>query len=253
MPYFKIEIPGYLYCKWPSGKEIMLMGCCFTPGNNDREFVVQTKINAENEEQARKNGRKICFDATHLLEFCIGESVYLDESRERIRKKGNDVTTGRKSFSLNAVLIKNSPLTAEQLEAVEKAHNALTSEKDAEKKESLLRAIHWQAIGRRETKSQIDRFIKFWIALEVLVEGKGKDLVRKIEEPLLKLYPSCPEKKIKDVVGRIYGIRVKIVHYGIREPESVEEKLKQLEAILGDLLRLRLGLNFKALAQQYLL
>lgn len=133
MPCFKIEIPGHLYRKWPSGEEIMLAGCCFTPGNNDREFVVPTKIDAENEEQARKNGRKICFDATHLLEF-IGESVYLDESRDRVRKKGNDVTTGRNSFSHNAVLIKNSPLTTEQLEAVEKTQNALTSEKDREKK-----------------------------------------------------------------------------------------------------------------------
>lgn len=116
-----------------------------------------------------------------------------------------------------------------------------------------MRVIHWQAIGQRETKSQIDHFIKFWIALEVLVDGKGKDVVKEVEGPLLKLYPSCPEQKIKDVVGRIYGIRGKIVHYGIQEPESVEEKLKQLEAILGDLLKLRLGLNFKALAQQYLL
>lgn len=253
MPRFKVKIPGHLYHKWPSGEEITLADCCFTSGNNDREFIVHTEIDAENKEQARRNGRKICLDAIHLLEFCIEEQVDLDERRVCVRRKESDITTGWLLLTTDAIIVEDSSLTTEQLEVVKDAQNALASEQNAEKKESLMRAIHWQALGRRETKSQIDRFIKFWIALEVLVEGKGNKLVKKVKKSLTKLYPYCEEQKVRDTVGRIYGIRGYIVHFGTREPEFLEEKLKQLEAILGDLLRLRLGLSFKAFAQQYFL
>jgi len=253
MPYFEVEFSGYLYSKWPLSKGIELADCCFTSGREDRQFTVHTEIDAQNEEQARKNGLESCFDAVHLLEFCIGESVYLDERQYRIRTKESEVTTGGKAFSINALLVKDSPLIEEQLKKVEMAQNTLKSEQDPERKKSLLRAIRWQALGRRETKSQVDRFIKFWIALEILVEGKGEKLVKKVTDKLLILYPSCRKEKIRYIVKRICGVRGAIVHSGVLKPQSVEEKLKQLEAILNDLLGQRLGLSFKAFAQQYLL
>lgn len=253
MPCFKVEFSGHLYRKWPLGKRIKLADCCFTPGSRDREFIVHTEINAENKECARKNGLETCLDAVHLLEFCIGESVYLDERRARMSTKEGKGTTGWKSFSINAVLAEDSPLTKEQIKEVKMAQNTFKSEQNPKRKKWLIRAINWQALGRRETKSQVDRFLKFWIALEVLLEAKGEKLVSKVTDALVTLYPSCRRQKIDDVVGDIYGIRGKIVHSGFLKPQNVAEKLEQLEAILSDLLRKRLGLRSKALAQQYFL
>ena len=88
--------------------------------------------------------------------------------------------------------------------------------------------------------------------MEVLVEGKGDNLVLKVRVLLEALYPRCSSIRIADVVGRIYGVRGEIVHWGLREPQQVDEKLKQLEDILSDLFRQRLGLVFKALAQKHL-
>ena len=252
MYYFEVEIQGkLLYSKWPPGEEIVVGDCRFIPGEEERGFTVHTEVEAKDENQASKEGKEKCIDAVHLLELCIDEEVYLDESQVRVRKKG-DVWTGLKCYTTDVILAKDSPLTVEQLEEIKKAQNTLKGEKDPRKRESLMRAIHWQAFGRRETRSRIDRFIKFWIALEVLVEGRGEKVVYKVEKELRTLYPSCSRQRIKSLVKRIYGLRGDVVHSGEREPEGLEEKLKQLEAILEDLLRSRLGLNFKALTKRYL-
>jgi hypothetical protein len=216
-----------------------------------REFTVRAEAEADTEEAARKAGREQCLDATYLFEFCTSEPIYLDESQDHVRKKGEEITTSTKSIDLGANLASNTPLTEEQLAAIAKAESTVQREQDDEEKEVLKRAIHWQALGRREIESQIDCFIKFWIALEILVEGKGKYVVNKVTKDLKALYPHCTDERIRDVLGRIYGVRIAIVHYGIREPENLKLRLNQLEDILGDVLRKRLGLDFKALAKRH--
>lgn len=254
MARFEIKIPGSLYSLWPSGEEIPLIDCYFTAGNADREFMVHTEVDAESEEEARRVGREKCQDAANLLELCIGAPLNLHEKGEQVRGERGTVSFSNAHTRFSIV---NAPLAKEQLEAAAKAQSAIQAEQDPEKKEALFRAIHWQALARWETKSKIDRFIKFWIALEVLVEGKGKDLVKKVNKQLKKLYADCPDAKLdaklkdKDVVGRIYGVRRDIVHYGVREPQQLGEKIKQLEDILADLLRQRLGLEFKGLAKKH--
>jgi hypothetical protein len=251
MARFEVEMGGHLYCKWPSGQEITLLGCRFVSSNGDREFTVRAEVEADTEEATRKAGREQCLDATYLFEFCTSEPVDLDESQDHVRKKGGEITTGTKSIGIGTDLVSNTPLTEEQLAAVAKTESTVQREQNTEGKEMLKRAIHWQALGRREIESQIDRFIKFWIALEILVEGKGKYVVNKVTEELTALYPHCSDKRIRDVLGRIYGVRIAIVHYGIREPENLEQRLNQLKDILGDVLRKRLGLGFKALAERH--
>lgn len=248
MARFEIKIPGSMYCIWPSGKEITLLDCCFTAGNVDREFMVHTELDAKSEEEARRVGREKCQDAANLLEFCMEEPLNLDEKGEQVRGERGTVSFSNAHARFS---ISNAPLAKEQLEAAAKAQSAIQAEQDHKKKESLIRAIHWQALGRRETKSRIDRFIKFWIALEVLVEGKGEYLVRKVKQRLQELYPHYAPEQIRGVVGRIYGVRKDIVHYGVREPQQLGEKIKQLEDILADLLRQRLGLEFRALAKKH--
>jgi len=251
MPRFEVEMGGHLYRKWPSGQEITLLGCRFAPGGNEREFVVRVEVEADTEEAARKAGREQCQNATYLFEFCTGESVDLDESRDRVKQKGEKVTTGMISGCAFATIVSNKPLNEQQLAAVVGAESIIQREQDDERKEVLKRAIYWQALGRRETQSQIDRFIKFWIALEILVEEGYSTVPLKAKRGLTGLYPQCDKERINNVVGRIYDVRGKIVHHGIREPENLKQRLNQLEDILGDLLRKRLGLDFKALAGRH--
>lgn len=209
MPRFEVEMGGRLYRKWPPGQEITLLGCRFASGSSDRKFIVRAEVEANTEEVARKAGREQCRDATYLFEFCIDEPVDLNESRDRVKQKGGEVTTDMKSGRAFATIVSNKPFNEPQLAAVAKAESIIQRKRDDEEKEVLKRVIHWQALGRRETQSQIDRFIKFWIALETLFGGKGKKAVNKVKKELIELYPQYAEKTIQDVVEDVYCVRKK--------------------------------------------
>jgi hypothetical protein len=252
MPVFQVEIPGQLYRYWPGNKEIKLLNCLFTPGDGSRDFIVRTAVQAADEDIARQTGRELCLDVTHLLEFCMNEEVDLSTTNDKISLLGASAGTGGTSISTSAATVLPIPPTTDQMESIAKAEAALEAETDAERRESLLRAIHWQALGRREVQSAIDRFMKFWIAIEVLVKGEGKYVVPKIKDQLMSLYPKANEQKVAETIGRIYGVRADIVHFGIRQPQNLHGKLEQLESILSDLLRTALGLKFKALAGRFL-
>jgi len=241
---------GSLYRNWPENKEIFLLECLFKQGEGDRDFIIQTKIKADNEEQARIFGRKNCHDAVNFLEFCIGEQVDLDRNKEEISKKGDDTKHGLVAFRIIGTIISNSPLTKEQLIEIDKAQNNIMNT-GTEDQLILIKSIHWWALGKRESDN-IDRFIKLWIALEILVEGKGDKLVKKVKKKLIKLYPSYDEEKIRQLVGRVYGMRGDIIHKGFREPLEVIKHVQHLEATLEDLLSLRLKMKFKELTEEYL-
>lgn len=252
MPSFEVSIPGTLYRNWPAGEEIRLVGCVFQPGDNARDFVVSTEVNAPDEDAARQIGRDQCVDATNLLAFCMDEQVNLEINQDHVRETEVAVSTGSISSSAGAALVVDAPPTTEQIEALRQAHTTIDAEPDEVRKEALIRSIHWQARGRREVQSTLDRFINFWIALEVLVRGEGTKVVPKVKEQMMVLYPEANEKQVAEMIGRIYGIRADIVHRGITEPQDFRTKLDQLEDITADLLRHRLGLSFKAFAARHL-
>jgi hypothetical protein len=181
----------------------------------------------------------------------MDEPVHLKQGPVNIREKGSNVTTGLMPLLyVDIKAVRNDMPTKEQLEAISKAQNTIESERDDEKKEALIRAIHWQARGRREKESKIDRFLYFWIALEVLVKGEGEKVVGKIKDFLSEVYPDVNKQKISEIVGRIYGVRADIVHFGVRQPSDLDVRVLQLEKIVADLLRKQLGLKFKALSEQ---
>lgn len=252
MPVFQVEIPGELYRNWPTNTEIKLLDCLFIPGNNSREFFIRVDVLADGEEIARQIGRELCLDAAHLLEFCMSEEVNLSATNDRVSQKGAWCGTGSSSIRTSAAIVLQIPPTTEQMKSITRAQAAFQTETDPEKKESLLRAIHWQASGRQEIQSAIDRFIKFWIALEIVVSGEGPKVVRKVKEQLMGLYPKADEQRLTEIIGRIYGVRADIVHFGMRQSQDLYDKLGQLESILEDLLRARLDLEFKALAERFL-
>lgn len=227
------------------------MDCQFSKGSGTHDFLIYTEVKATNSEEARRIGFFLCQDAINLLEFCMDEPVHIKQGPVHVRVKGSNVTTGLMPLLYGNVKARfNNIPTEEQLKAVSKAQNTIESEKNDEKRESLIRAIHWQARGRRELQSKIDQFINFWIALEVLVKGEGEKVVSKIKDSLIEIYPNVNEQNISEIVGRIYGVRADIVHFGVKQPHDLDVRVLQLEKILADLLRKQLGLKFKALSEQ---
>jgi len=242
---------GNLYRAWPENKEIILINCNFNPGKKKRDFIVKTQIKASNKNEARILGKRNCYDSVNLLEFCIGEKIKLDNNFEEI----NNMTEDKKESNVHLlskleIVNELSTLTDKQLKEIKKVQKKLLNT-EKEKKLILIKSLHWWALGKRESDN-IDRFIKLWIALEVLVEGRGKKVVNKVKEDLRKLYPYFDQTNGNELVGKIYGMRGDIVHKGFRDPRDVMEKTLQLETIFEDLLNLHLNTKFKELTKVYL-
>lgn len=107
-------------------------------------------------------------------------------------------------------------------------------------KQNILLSFDW--FNKASNLDFEDQFITLWIALEALIGYDGKNLVSKIHQNLKKIYG----KKINDIgntfqVGRLYGIRKKIFHEGVKFITSriINE---YLSAIYQDLLLYNLGL-----------
>lgn len=207
MKIFEVTIPRRLLCKWPEGEEVRLLGCRFKGGSSELDLIVQIEVEANNEEEAIQFGLEKSEDAINLFQFCADLDVYKDSTQVTIREKGSSVSTGVVTLSMGAFLASYEPLPARYLSNINKAQITIDSENDVVKKESLMRVVHWYARGRREKESKIDRFLMFWIALEILVDGRGDKVIRKIKSHIIPIYPDIDENKIAEVIGRIYGMR----------------------------------------------
>jgi hypothetical protein len=246
MPIFRVTMGGNLLRPWPSGEEIQMFSCVFTKGNGPRDFEVRAEITSSTEEEAQRLGREQCSDAADLLEFCLEEPVNLNLNEISIKPQDVPYATGFSDMRMNLSAVSAIPLSEEQLSAVRLAEDKFQSNGSIER-EILTKVVHWHASGRREVRDRIDRFIKLWISLEVLVNGKGKQVKAKIENQLAPVYDKTARNKLGELAGRLYGFRGKLVHKGIRHPEELRERLAELEDILDDLLRARLGLRFKGM------
>ncbi|MDQ3954104.1 MAG: HEPN domain-containing protein [Actinomycetota bacterium] len=85
-----------------------------------------------------------------------------------------------------------------------------------------------------------DAVVFLWIALEALVSDvRGKTVARRVENALLDSGEEVPPELN---IGKLYGVRSKIVHAGEELPWT-QNAFHQLEAIARHLLRARLGVK----------
>ena len=101
-------------------------------------------------------------------------------------------------------------------------------------KKNILLSFDW--FNKASDLDFEDQFITLWIALEALIGYEGRNLVSKINQNLKNIYG----KKISDIgktfqIGRLYGIRKKIFHEGIKLATSNTVN-NYLSAIYEDLL-----------------
>lgn len=165
----------------------------------------------------------------------------------------DSMTTGRITFGTNCLIVKSN--TANDIEqAVSNARNSLNLRRPGEI-ESILNAVHMHGNGKRELTDKNERFRKFWIALEALIniDGKNNDIAKRIQTALIRVYESNDSGKKYGMksgfeIMEIKNDRIDQFHYAIENPERVV----QLESILDDLIRAKVGLCHRGYAKQYL-
>ena len=163
------------------------------------------------------------------------------------------MTTGRMTIGMSCLIVKDN--TANDIEqAVSNARNSLNPRSTGEI-DSILNAVHMHGNGKRELTDKNERFRKFWIALEALIniDGKKTHIAKRIQDALIRLYErndSSKKYRIKSgfEIMEIKDDRVDQFHYAIENSERVV----QLERILDDLIRAEVGLCHRGYAKQYL-
>lgn len=164
------------------------------------------------------------------------------------------MSVGSLTFSVGATIVQDNKASDIEL-AVSNVRDFLKgrSQNDID---SILNAVHMQGNGKRELGLDKNRrFRKFWIALEALInmDGSKRDIAQRIENALIQLYETNdPGKKYRMKPGfeikLIKDDRIGQFHYARENPERVTE----LERILDDLIRSRVGLCHRGYARDYL-
>jgi hypothetical protein len=258
---YEIEMHGSLFYwpdDWPLDKEIVCIECTFTRVSKDKNVSIRTELEAENESKARETGLNRCRVESEIFAFSSDTMLILDSTNIRVKEKTSQLATGFASVSTNAIIAPHVDLTAEQL------ISALSIvQENFRKSDSLVglkRAIHWYTLAKLEKESKIDKFIKYWIALEVLTDKEKGNDVQQVKNALKTAYPEIEGRIEQDgIIGRcIYALRKEIFHEGKRRSDELNDsqldinvQLKQIEAILKDLLRYEMGLSRRDFAKQY--
>jgi hypothetical protein len=266
-PMYEVEMYGTLFYwpdDWAIDKSIRLFDCTFTRLKRDDQGMnisVKSELEAENESEAKEVGSHACRIESQIFAFSSDTLLILD-STVRVKEKASDKMTGSLKCYFHAVLAPLPvTLTMIQLEsALSKVHGTLDKE-NPDSIDLLKRAMNWYTLGKMEKENNTDRFIKFWIALEVLTSNdNGKTVIRRVKNALIKVYPEIEAKILQDgVIGdKMFNLRGKIFHEGklssgdLKDSKlNVATQLRQTEDILTDLLRFKLGLPSKALSREY--
>lgn len=102
-------------------------------------------------------------------------------------------------------------------------------------------AFHWFEASLRNIDG-IDTFIKLWVAIEVLAMPDTTN-IRPANELLAASYGlSVQEASDRFMLGRLFGLRSRIIHNGEKIPMH-QEILRLMEALFIDLLLATLGLD----------
>ena len=147
----------------------------------------------------------------------------------------------------NPMWFKVPDFKPERLLKIQKAMETIHRLPQAERNRIKL-SLRWFESAMR--KSGVDSFLSFWIALETLAMDDTN--IRPINETLAHVYgASTQEVAIKFGVGRVFGLRAKIVHQG-RMASFHANLQRYLEALYSDILLAKLKLPPEHRAQNVL-
>jgi len=230
---------------WPINKTLKILSVTIAGKGGDSKSAVEirTTVVAPDKETAFGLGRRKIGDAINFLHIASeGEIKISPLTDARVREIGSKIKTGFATATSRAYIeAPPEPLNEKMFSTLSKAGQEINS-LGKEEIGSLITGLRWWEKGVRE-ENAIDRFLAYWIALEVLVEGQGDALVKKVTNQLISITPKVVRMTLKKKIGQIYGVRGKIVHYGVMEPEKLAENTELLKKVLESLIRHKMGLT----------
>ena len=185
----------------------------------------------ENVRQQISAGAGIC--AVLFGRNCIFERVF-----DNVIKADGTSTSGYSPVVQNPSVFARPYLQSDRLDLLRRSGSALRSAPSEERNRVRL-SLHWHESALRS--DGVDAFLKSWIALEVLAMPDTTN-IRPINQALAEAYgESLDSATAKFQVGRLFGLRSRIVHAG--EVVAIHQLIERyLHAIYSDLLCHRLGI-----------
>ncbi|MCI2430768.1 hypothetical protein LM602_00830 [Candidatus Acetothermia bacterium] len=249
MTRYTVEMHGNWTRAWPS-EPITFLDCVFQGEESISKgfFQVFAEVQARDHAEASNRGRERIEEACYLFEFCLGGTMQLIPNQVTITERGSVVNEIEISVGLQATLYSPTPPTPDQLKRLNDV------QKKINQNDCLRRVIRWWGEARRETEP-IDRFIKLWVAFEVLTRNQygSKQFLDGAKECLEKLYPNHHGEKIRQLVNDLQTTRSDVfLHQGVWDSGKARNKGLILETVLEDLLIDYFGLPAKLKVGQYL-
>jgi hypothetical protein len=184
-------------------------------GGNDQEPALRARIES----------------TLGLLSASIGENIAYERLADFNIDLAKDQLTSASPFWRNPLALPAPDISAETLKGTSALAQAIATADDPVRDRMNL-ALRWY---RQSLEADgIDGLIRCWIALEVLAMPATD--IAPVCESLARSYSISPaEAKSEFLVGRLFGLRSKIVHFG--RPVSIDfSVVRYLSAIFVDVL-----------------
>lgn len=202
--------------KTPTGVYALLLTPFDVDGVKGNEVLTRQRISESAAFLAAFHGRNIIYE--HLFDNIIG--------------MGKNTTTTFSRTSEDPMWFERPDLADQRLAVMRLAWKTMASLPDPDRQRIRL-SLRWFVAAMQD--EEVDSFLKYWIALEILAMGGTTD-VRRLNESLARAYQiPYNEAAQRFAVGRLFGLRSQIVHEGRLTPIH-GNLLKYLEALYIDLL-----------------
>lgn len=213
------------------------------------EFSGSTYLNlnylAPTADKAKTEGRSKFEVVLPLLELALGDGVVQNQIFElTIDLKTRDTLWTTDSF-LNPQLFPIQQIKDADLEHITVLWDQLLG-LPQEARNRIELALRWYHRGLAE-KFPNDKFLLFWISLEILAMTDTTDIERAAEYIRTKLFPQLSTTEIKErlQLGPLFGCRSDIVHKGLAAMEHWDDRRIQLvRNLVRELLRADVGLPY---------
>jgi len=159
--------------------------------------------------------RRLIVEAVGLLVAWAGRNVVYERVFDNVFELATNQTTSFGPALLNPLVSPEVDLSPIRLAAVTEAATKIGQLHPAAKDRILL-SLRWFKAGLEDEGT--DAFLKLWIALETLGMPNTTD-IRPLSEVLARAYEVTKEEASRRfVVGKLFGLRSKIVHAGALVP-----------------------------------
>jgi hypothetical protein len=205
------------------GVYLILLTPSTVDGNEIADAVIEKRLKEVVGLLMVLNGRNIAFE--HIYDNII-------------TFEGNKISA-TSQVTENPLVFPAPIISSENFNKIKAADTAIQSMPPNEKNRILL-SLHWFESAMRSSK--VNSFLSFWIALETL--GMEDTNIRPLNKSLAQIYslPSHVDANNKFGLGRIFGLRSRIVHKGHIVP--IHQNLQRyLETLYTDIFLAKLGLE----------